>query len=141
MEEDPKYSTRLDDQLDRENEFLSRRLEAGDPDAAAKRARLGVPETVELEQSPAVPSETRHEHVQSEGGLSHSRAPSTVTMYSDIVAPDLPTPTDADVVRRPISQPSLRARSDHLRDPLVMMIVLKIQPTRRKLGCLKPRRS
>ena len=122
MKDDAGLSHRLDRHREREEEFLARRTEAGDDDAArrlaAKRARFGMPMEEELESGPTSTSETRQADVPPEGG--RSRAQSTVTMESD-QAPstaacqtDLPEDVDIDV---PVPVASDAGQAGHSRWP------------------------
>ena len=128
---DPILHKKLDGARLRQEEYLAKRIEAGDK--SAKQARV---EPVALEPAPNVESETRTEEPSdaamggdaTEGGIpqsrSHSRMPSTVTCQSDVPAAstasyatdlpgDIPIPNVADIVTGASSSSAARGKRKH----------------------------
>ena len=94
MTEDPQMARRLDRARQRQDEYIARRVEAGD--TAAKRPRGEVAEDVTLQPGPGGASESRVPDI--DGEPMRSRGGSTVTYGEDEPVPDvddvdLPMPT------------------------------------------------
>ena len=104
MGSDPVLASKLDNEKKRQNEYLARRVEAGD--SSAKRVRMVDEDKVEeLLPGPGGVSETREESKDEDEPIDgepmtpetpNSRAPSTVTCVSDLPEDiDMPLPAAA----------------------------------------------
>ena len=109
---DPVLARRLDNMKRREDEYMERRIAAGDTSAVAEKARRREEEAVELLPGPGGVSETREgddidgEPMDSDVAPppARSRAPSTVTCVSDL-------PVDIDKPLPPAAEPQAAASS------------------------------
>jgi hypothetical protein len=109
---DPVLARRLDNMKRREDEYMERRIAAGDTSAVAKKARRREEEAVELLPGPGGVSEKREgddidgEPMDSDAAPppARSRAPSTVTCVSDL-------PVDIDMPLPPAAEPQAAASS------------------------------
>ena len=80
----------------RQEEYTARRVDLGDPEAKAKRARETGVGDEPMDDEP-IPAQTTA-GVQVPSNWGPSRQPSTVTCYSDVpVLPDTPDPAGVDV--------------------------------------------
>ena len=106
LSEDPVLARKLQKAKEREDEYLARRIEAGDVEA--KRARVASEAEVELVPGPGGASESR---IPDRG--THSRAPSTVSYTTDVPAIDEPDDVDVPIPNASLdsSAPSAAASS------------------------------